>query len=118
MDWSHALRLIAAEQTLSIAGLVLLLVAAWAGDKASRAISIAAVAVLVAAMALVAPALCAGAAGPETMAFGGQLRVDAFASFAKLLIFGSAAVALIVAPAFFERFRAMRAEYPVLVLFA
>jgi len=118
MDWSHALRLIAAEQTLSIAGLVLLLVAAWAGDKASRAISIASVAVLVGAMALVAPALCAGAAGPSTEVFFGQFRADAFASFAKLLIYGSAALALIVAPAFFERFRAMRAEYPVLILLA
>jgi len=118
MDWSHALRLIAAEQTLSVAGLVLLLVAAWAGDKASRAISIASVAVLVGAMALVAPALCGGAAGPGTEVFYGQFRADAFASFAKLLIYGSAALALVIAPAFFERFRAMRAEYPVLVLLA
>lgn len=118
MDWSHALRLIAAEQTLGVAGLVLLLVAAWAGDKASRAISIASVAVLVGAMALVAPALCTGAAGPGTEVFYGQFRADAFASFTKLLIYGSAALALVVAPAFFERFRAMRAEYPVLVLLA
>jgi len=118
MDWAHSLRLIAPEELLSTAGLVLLLAAAWAGDKASRAISIVAVATLVGAMALVAPALCAGATGPDTVAFYGQFRADAFASFAKLLIYGSAAVALIVAPAFFEKFRAMRAEYPVLVLFA
>ncbi|MBC2666385.1 NADH-quinone oxidoreductase subunit NuoN [Novosphingobium flavum] len=118
MDFSQSLRLIAPEELLSIAGLVLLLVAGWAGDKASRAISIAAVAVLVGAMALVAPALCNGAMGPETSAFGSQFRADAFASFAKLLIYGSAAVGLIVAPSFFEKFRAMRAEYPVLILFA
>ena len=118
MDWSHSLRLIAAEQTLSIAGLALLLVAGWAGDKAARLISILSVAALVGAMALVAPALCGGAAGPETSAFFGQFRADAFASFAKLLIYGSAAVALIVAPAFFERVRAMRAEYPVLIVLA
>ena len=118
MDWSHQLRLIAPEEMLSLVGLALLLVAAWAGDKASRAISIAAVAALVGGMPLVAPGLCSGAMGPDTVAFGGQFRADAFASFAKLLIFGSAAVALIVAPAFFERVRAMRAEYPVLVLFA
>ncbi|MBC2661350.1 NADH-quinone oxidoreductase subunit NuoN [Novosphingobium flavum] len=118
MDWSQSLRLIAPEETLSVAGLILLLVAAWAGDKAARAISIAAVAALVAAMALVAPALCNGAMGPETAAFGGQMRADAFASFAKLLIYGSAAVALVVAPSFFDRVRGMRAEYPVLVLFA
>ena len=118
MDWSHSLRLIAAEQTLSVAGLVLLLVAGWAGDRAARVISILSVAALVGAMALAVPALCGGAAGPETSAFFGQFRADAFASFAKLLIYGSAALALVIAPAFFERVRAMRAEYPVLVLLA
>ena len=118
MDWSHSLRLIAAEEVLSVAGLVLLLVAAWAGDKASRAISIAVVAALVAAAALVAPALCAGAMGADTDAFLGQFRADAFASFAKLLIYASAIGSLMVAPAFFERFRAMKAEYPLLILFA
>jgi NADH-quinone oxidoreductase subunit N len=118
MDWSHSLRLIAAEELLSVVGLILLLVAAWAGDKAARAISIAVVAALVAAACLVAPALCAGAMGAGTDAFMGQFRADAFASFAKLLIYVSAAAALIVAPAFFERFRAMKAEYPLLILFA
>ncbi len=118
MDWQQSLRLVAPEELLSISGLVLLLVAAWAGDRASRAISIAAVAVLVACAALVTPALCGGAMGPETSAFFGQYRADAFASFAKLLIYAAAGAALIVAPAFFERVRAMRAEYPVLILFA
>jgi NADH-quinone oxidoreductase subunit N len=118
MDWSHSLRLVAPETLLSIAGLVLLLVAAWSGDKASRTISIIAVAALVGAAFLVAPALCGGAMGPDTVAFMGQFRADAFASFAKLLIFGAAGASLMIAPAFFERLRAMRAEYPVLILFA
>jgi NADH-quinone oxidoreductase subunit N len=118
MDWQHSLRLVAPEELLSIAGLVLLLVAGWAGDKASRAISIATVVTLVGCGLLVAPALCLGAKGPDVVAFMGQYSADAFASFAKLLIYGSAAAALLVAPAFFDRFRAMRAEYPILVLFA
>jgi len=118
MDWSHSLRLIAPEQVLSIAGLVLLLVAAWAGDKASRTISVLTVAALVAAAILVAPALCTGASGPDTEAFLGQFRADAFASFAKILIYGAAAASLMVAPAFFDRVNAMRAEYPLLILFA
>ena len=63
MDWSQSLRLIAAEEILSVAGLVLLLVAAWSGDKAARAISILSVAALVAAAFLAAPALCSGAMG-------------------------------------------------------
>ncbi len=118
IDFQQSLRLIAAEELLSVASLVLLLVAGWVGDKASRVISIAAVAALVGAMALVVPALANGAMGPETVAFAGQFQADAFASFSKLLIYGSAVVALIVAPAFFEKVRAMRAEYPVLILLA
>ena len=118
MDWSTSLRLIAPEELLSIAGLILLLVAAWGGDKASRLISILSVAALVGAGVLVAPALCGGAMGPDTVAFMGQFRADAFASFAKILIYGAAAASLMIAPAFFERFRAMRAEYPLLILFA
>ncbi len=118
MDFAASLKLVAPEALLSLSGLVLLLVAAWAGDKASRAISIAAVAALAACAVLVAPALCGGFMGPDTMAFGGQLQADAFAAFAKLLIYAAAGAALIVAPAYFERLGAMRAEYPVLILFA
>jgi NADH-quinone oxidoreductase subunit N len=118
MDWSQSLRLIAPEETLSIASLVLLLMAAWGGDKAAKLISVLAVAALVAAGVLVAPALCGGHMGADTSAFFGQFRADAFASYAKILIYLSAAVSLVVAPAYFDRFKAMRAEYPVLVLLA
>jgi hypothetical protein len=48
---------------------------------------------------LVAPAVCAGAAGPDTVAFGGQFRADAFAGFAKLMIYAASGAALVVAPA-------------------
>jgi len=118
MDFAHSLRLVAPEETLSVAGLILLLVSAWCGDKAARALSIAAVAVLVGCMFLVAPALCSGAMGPDFSAFSGQYRADAFASFAKLLIYGSAAASLIVAPLYLDRFGRTRAEFPILVLFA
>jgi NADH-quinone oxidoreductase subunit N len=118
MDFTASLALIAPELVLSIAGLVLLLAAAWFGDKASRGISIAAVAALVAAGFFAAPMLGSGAMGPDTVAFGGQIRADAFAGFAQLLIYAAAAAVLMIAPQFFERQVAMRAEFPVLVLFA
>jgi NADH-quinone oxidoreductase subunit N len=118
MDLSTSLRLVAPEELLSVVALVLLLACAWGGDRASRAISIAAAASLVASIFLVAPALCGGAMGPDSQAFFGQFRADAFSAFAKILIYAAAAGALIVAPAFFERFRAMRAEYPLLILLA
>jgi NADH-quinone oxidoreductase subunit N len=118
MDFTRSLILIAPEELLCVAGLILLLVAAWAGDKASRPISIAAIVALAAAAVLVAPALFDSAMGAETDAFLGQFRADAFASFAKLLVFIAAGATLMVAPAFFERLAAMRAEFPVLILFA
>jgi NADH-quinone oxidoreductase subunit N len=116
MNWSESFWLAAPEALLSVAGLLLLLAAAWGGDRQSRTISIFAVATLVACMALVAPALADAAAGPSRDAFYGQYRADAFAAFAKLLIYGAGAATLIVAPAFFERVRCMRAEFPILIL--
>ncbi len=113
-----SLALVAPEALLSLAGLALLLAAAWLGDGAARAISIAAAIALGTAFALVLPGVLDGAAGPATHAFGDQFRADAFAGFAKLMIFAASIAALIIAPAFFARLRAMRAEYPVLVLFS
>src|SRR6187399_1279657 len=118
MDYAASLALIVPEIVLSLAALALLLVAAWSGDKASSAISIIGCFVLGACFFLVAPSVCAGAAGPDTVAFGGQFRADAFAGLAKLMIYAASGAALVVAPAFFGRSGAMRAEYPVLILFS
>ena len=118
MDWAQSLRIIAPEELLSVVGLALLLAAAWGGDRIARGLTWVAVATLAGCAVLVAPALCSGAMGPETDAFFGQYRADAFAAFAKLLIYAAAGASLLVAPAFFERVKAMRAEYPVLILFA
>jgi NADH-quinone oxidoreductase subunit N len=118
MDFATDLALIAPEIVLSVSGLVLLLVAAWAGDRSARLISILSCIVLAVCFALVVPAVCAGASGPDTIAFQGQFRADAFAGFAKLMMFAASGAALVVAPAFFGRLGEMRAEYPVLVLFA
>jgi NADH-quinone oxidoreductase subunit N len=118
MDFQSSLVLIAPELLLSVSGLALLLAAAWLGDAYARAISIASVAALVGAAVLAAPALWSGAMGPDTVAFSGQFRADSFAAFTKLLIYPAAAACLMVAPAFFDRFGAMRAEFPVLILFS
>jgi NADH-quinone oxidoreductase subunit N len=118
MDLASSLALIAPEIVLSLSGLVLLLVAAWAGDRSSWAITVLACVALAACFIMVAPAVCAGVSGPDTIAFDGQFQADAFAGFAKLMIYAASGAALIVAPAFFRRIGAMRAEYPVLILFA
>ncbi len=119
MDWFQSLRLVAPEELLSIAGVVLLLASAWSkGARDARAVTWLAVATLAVAGAMVVPALCSGLSGAAALAFGGLYSGDAFAAFAKLLIYAAAGASLLVAPAFLEKVRAMRPEYPVLVLFA
>lgn len=118
MDFGNSFELIAPELLLGISGLVLVLVAAWVGDKAARGVSIAAASVLGAAFVMVLPSVLSGASGPDTAAFFGQLRADAFAGFAKLLIYLAGIAALMIAPRYFDRIGAMRPEYPILVLFA
>ncbi|MFL0356511.1 NADH-quinone oxidoreductase subunit NuoN [Erythrobacter sp. GH1-10] len=123
MDFAASFALIAPELLLTGAGLALLMVAAWGGDKAARFNAIAAAAALFGAGFMLVPGLHFGTDGPEVMAFGGLLRVDSFALFAKALIYLAAIGCLMVAPAFFNSAaagteRGMRAEYPVLILFA
>ena len=95
MDFAASLALVAPEIVLSLSGLVLLLVAAWAGDRSASAISVLGCVALGACFFLVAPVVCSGAAGPDTVAFSGQFRADAFAGFAKLLIYAASGAALV-----------------------
>ncbi|MBU3078278.1 NADH-quinone oxidoreductase subunit NuoN [Sphingomonas quercus] len=110
---SASLLLALPELILSIGAILLMLAAAWGGDGSSRGITLAAVALLVVAgaVALIAP-------GGHGDGFGGLYRADAFSDFAKLLIYAATAVALLIAPNYFERNGEMRAEYPVLILFS
>ncbi len=97
------------ELLLTGGGLLLLMLAAFAGDGAARQLNWVAVAVLVAAMGFIAYFV------PDGVAFSGTFSADGMSRFAKMLMFGAAAVALIAAPRFFADYRA---EYPILVIFA
>ncbi len=116
MDYASSLALIAPEITLGASGLILLLVAAWGGDKSARLVTFAAQLTLFGAGLMLVPTLHDGAAG--VTAFGDLFRADAFAAFAKALIYLAAIGCLVVAPDYFERRGALKAEYPILVLFA
>ncbi|GAA4038817.1 NADH-quinone oxidoreductase subunit NuoN [Parerythrobacter jejuensis] len=118
MELSASLNLILPEIVIAIAAMVLVLVTAYVGDKTARLVSILAATTLGAAAVMVAPALVSGASGPDTVAFGGQFIADSYASFAKILIYLAAIGCLMIAPAFFDRLKAMKPEYPVLVLLA
>ena len=114
MDLNTSLYLTRSEVILSFSGLALLLLAAWRAD-AGRLISILSVGDLVASGAYAAHFM---SIGTDVSAFDGLYANDAFANFSKLLFYGAAAVCLMIAPKFLEKAGAMRAEYPILILFA
>jgi len=102
------------EIVLTIAGLLLMLVAAFGGDGSSRLVSWLSVAALaIAGLLLAHPAVHDGGT-----IFDSLYRADAFAAFAKALIFAAAAACILVAPGFFDRSGGLRAEFPVLILLA
>jgi len=113
MDYAANLAMTLPELVLGVGAVALMLVAAWAGPASTRAVSWAAVAILLGAgIALTGPA---GSGGD---AFDGLYRADAFSTFAKVLIYGATAVAVLMAPGFFQRTSGddLRPEYPVLLL--
>jgi NADH-quinone oxidoreductase subunit N len=115
MDWIASLQATLPELVLSVGALALMLVAAWGGQASTRAVSWTAVAVLLGAgIALAGPASYAG------VVFDGLYRADAFAAFAKVLIYVAAAISILVAPRFFARGDgdSLHPEYPVLILLA
>ena len=113
MDYVAQLYMALPEEVLGVGALLLMLVAAWGGQASTRAISFVSVAVLVGA--------CIALAGPASTggdAFAGLYHADRFAAFAKVVIFGAAAVAILIAPRFFSQTSGedLRPEYPVLIL--
>jgi len=106
------------ELLLTGFGLILLMVATFGGDGAARLVSWLAVA----ALAVAGWSLC-GLPSSGGEAFDGLYRADAFGAFAKVLIYVAAAVSIIIAPRFFATGNsgiggAIRAEYPILIIFA
>ena len=98
MDWVFALQATMPELVLSIGAMALMLVAAWGGQRSTAAVGWTAIAVLLGAgISLAGPASYAGPV------FGGLYRADAFAAFAKVLIYVGAAVSIVIAPRFFAR---------------
>lgn len=108
---ASSLLMVMPELILTGGGLLLLMLAAYVGDRATQAVNW--LAVLTFALAGLALATA-----PQGVAFDGLYRADAFAIFAKALIYVSAAVCIVIAPRFFVTGGALRAEYAVLVLFA
>tara|TARA_R110000782_G_scaffold78293_3_gene155843 strand:- start:31923 stop:33374 length:1452 start_codon:yes stop_codon:yes gene_type:complete len=106
------------ELLLTGAGLILLMIAAYAGDGRARLVGW----LSVGALGVAGWSLC-GLPSSGGEAFDGLYRADMFGAFAKVLIYVAAAVCILAAPRFFAadggtNGRAIRAEYPILILFA
>ena len=105
------LALIWPELILTVGGLVTLMLGTFLGDRQVGLYQLAALLTLAAAAVAVVALF-----GTNASVFSNTLAVDNFGGFAKLVIYGASAVSILIAPRFFAG--GMRAEYPVLILFA
>ncbi|MEM6423154.1 MAG: NADH-quinone oxidoreductase subunit N, partial [Pseudomonadota bacterium] len=94
--------------------MALLMLGAFGGGDALRAVITTLSAVL---MALVAAGIASSGAG-EVAAFDGMFIDDGFSRFAKVLILLSSALMLMIGRDYLERRGILRFEYPVLILLA
>ncbi len=102
------------EILLAVGAMALLIAGVFAGDAASRMISSASIALLLAALMIV----LALNGGEARDLFSGAFRIDAYSSFAKVLILAAAAIAILMSDKYLAGEQLGRFEYPVLVLFA
>ena len=114
MDYAISFYFSAPEVGLSLAGLALLLVAAFVGQHTGRMVTILAVAALTGASLWTANLLLNPAFELGGDAWNGLYRMDAFGSFTKLLIYLATIGCLIVTPKFFDATGEYRPEYPIL----
>ena len=114
MDIAASFYLSAAEIGLTLSGLALLMVCAFAGNRTARLVTILAVAALFGAMVFTIDLFNTVS---TDLAWGGIFIQDRFAGFAKVLIYLACMGCLIVTPTFFDRAREYRPEYPVLMVF-
>ena len=102
------------ELFLLLAGLALLLVGVLTREgEASRI-----VATLTVLALLIAGSIVLASDSAPQLALGGHYIADRFASFLKILLFGGAALAILLAQGFLRDRRSERFEYALLVLFA
>jgi NADH-quinone oxidoreductase subunit N len=107
----QSLALTLPEIILTVGALVLMMMAAWMGDKSARLLTWLAIATFGVAAVFVPGVRDAGG-----VAFDGLFVADRFAAFSKILIYIAAAASLVAAAGWFSRDGDYRAEYPVLVL--
>lgn len=104
----------APELILAIGGMALLLAGVFLGDRRARLISVGAVTLLIVALAAAVMLL----EKPAASLFGGSFAVDHYAIFAKAVIFGAAAAAILMSDGYLGAADLKRFEFPVLIVFS
>lgn len=102
------------ELALAIGAMVILIAGVFLGDKSSRLISNISIALLIATLLVV---VALNGAPPQEL-FGGSFRIDAYSSFAKIIIYSTAALAILMSDKYLAGEQLGRFEYPVLILLA
>jgi NADH-quinone oxidoreductase subunit N len=97
------------EFILGVASLLILVFGAIRTDKGMTSVS------ALCGAALIAAAFAA-ALGPQGHAFNGSLIVDGVSQFAKVVIYVSAALVIVLGQGYFDRVGNRRFEFPVLVV--
>jgi len=111
MSIPFVLQIASPELIVGIGALLLLVIGAFGGQKATSLVSILASCVL-------AGAAAAAAFGPLGAGFHGGFVEDQAASFAKVAIYLMSIVAIILGDRWLNRLKSGRFEYPVLILLA
>jgi len=101
------------EIALALGAMALLMFGVFRGQQSARLVSSLAALLLIGDAAYVVMSW-----GPSITAFGGSFAVDAFASFAKVLILTGSALAILMGQNFLRTEKLERFEYPVLVVLA
>src|SRR5689334_20102631 len=108
-----ALQPVLPEITLAVGGMLLLMLGAFAGERANGAVNALSVLLLigVAALVVLLP-------GEKQSLFDGSIVVDLFARFMKVLALAGSAIAVLVSLDYMAAAGQRRFEYPILVLFS
>ncbi len=105
--------LIAPEIVMAIGAMAMLMLGAFRGEASSRLVSN-----LAAILMLGVAGFVILESGEPTLAFGGSFALDAFATFAKVLVLCGSALAIFMARGFLHHEKLERFEFPVLIVLA
>ncbi|HEY6335679.1 MAG TPA: NADH-quinone oxidoreductase subunit NuoN [Alphaproteobacteria bacterium] len=114
MNYLANLQLALPEIWLAVAGLALLMIGVFSGDRATRIVSWLAVAAFIVAGAFVVE----NSPARPVAIFSDLFVVDRFGDFMKLLVLAGSALSIIISLGFNEREKMAHFEYPVLFIFA